>query len=88
MIVQPGLCPTCSKTTLLVFPRGGSYTSFLLQVKDEKTIWFIGCDFREEAFTVVTGNNRLYVYFNSSFFMTGTGFTITFQQIKQSECLQ
>ena len=21
VIVQPGLCPTCSKTTLLVFPR-------------------------------------------------------------------
>ena len=25
MAVQPGLCRTCSKTTLLVFPRGGSY---------------------------------------------------------------
>ena len=23
--VQPGLCQTCWKTTLLVFPRGGSY---------------------------------------------------------------
>ena len=23
--VQPGLCQTCSETTLLVFPRGGSY---------------------------------------------------------------
>ena len=25
MTVQPGLCQTCSETTLLVFPRGGSY---------------------------------------------------------------
>ena len=25
MTVQAGLCRTCSKTTLLVFPRGGSF---------------------------------------------------------------
>ena len=25
MLVQVGLCRTCSETTLLVFPRGGSY---------------------------------------------------------------
>ena len=25
VIVQVGLCQTCSETTLLVFPRGGSY---------------------------------------------------------------
>ena len=25
MTVQPGLCRTCSETTLFVFPRGGSY---------------------------------------------------------------
>ena len=25
--VQPDLCRTCSETTLLVFPRGGSYDS-------------------------------------------------------------
>ena len=24
VLVQPGLCRTCSETTLLVFPRGGS----------------------------------------------------------------
>ena len=24
VLVEPGLCLTCSKTTLLVFPRGGS----------------------------------------------------------------
>ena len=28
MLVQAGLCPTCSETTLLVFPRGGSNLSF------------------------------------------------------------
>ena len=27
MLVQPGLCRTCSETTLLVFPRGGSFLS-------------------------------------------------------------
>ena len=26
MLVQPDLCQTCSETTLLVFPRGGSFT--------------------------------------------------------------
>ena len=26
VLVQPGLCRTCSETTLLVFPRGGSYS--------------------------------------------------------------
>ena len=28
MLVQAGLCRTCSETTLLVFPRGGSFTSY------------------------------------------------------------
>ena len=27
MLVQAGLCQTCSETTLLVFPRGGSFLS-------------------------------------------------------------
>ena len=27
--VQPGLCQTCSETTLLVFPRGGSFVAAL-----------------------------------------------------------
>ena len=27
MLVQAGLCQTCSETTLLVFPRGSSYVS-------------------------------------------------------------
>ena len=30
MLVQVGLCLTCSETTLLVFPRGGSIISFVL----------------------------------------------------------
>ena len=30
--VQAGLCRTCSETTLMVFPRGGSYV-FLFGVK-------------------------------------------------------
>ena len=25
VLVQVGLCPTCSETTLLIFPRGGSF---------------------------------------------------------------
>ena len=28
--VQAGLCRTCSETTLLVFPRGGSYVKLVL----------------------------------------------------------
>ena len=28
MLVQAGLCQTCSETTLLVFPRGGSFQRF------------------------------------------------------------
>ena len=27
VLVQAGLCLTCSETTLLVFPRGGSYVN-------------------------------------------------------------
>ena len=30
MTVQPDLCQTCSETTLLVFPRGGSFYSLTL----------------------------------------------------------
>ena len=29
VLVQPGLCQTWSETTLLVFPRGGSYHDFV-----------------------------------------------------------
>ena len=29
VLVQVGLCRTCSETTLLVFPRGGSYSDAL-----------------------------------------------------------
>ena len=29
VLVQPGLCQTCSETTLLVFPRGGSNVGIL-----------------------------------------------------------
>ena len=29
VLVQPGLCQTCSETTLLVFPRGGSINQLI-----------------------------------------------------------
>ena len=32
VLVQVGLCRTCSETTLLVFPRGGSFNENLLTV--------------------------------------------------------
>ena len=32
MLVQAGFCQTCSETTLLVFPRGGSYNFVLFQL--------------------------------------------------------
>ena len=34
MLVQASLCQTCSETTLLVFPRGGSNVE-LLSINDE-----------------------------------------------------
>ena len=38
MTVQPGLCQNCSETTLLVFPRGGSYdNNFNFSFKFELT---------------------------------------------------
>ena len=30
LVRQAGLCRTCSETTLLVFPRGGSYVCYVL----------------------------------------------------------
>ena len=54
MLVQAGLCQTCSETTLLVFPRDGSYLICRLcrdaehrlsSVHDIKTqSFFRGCD--------------------------------------------
>ena len=38
VLVQAGLCRTCSETTLLVFPRGGSY---LEASEDNK--WIVHC---------------------------------------------
>ena len=37
MLVQPGLWQTCSETTLLVFPRGGSYVNTYTKVRE------VGC---------------------------------------------
>ena len=31
--VQVGLCQTCSETTLLAFPRGGSYSSYIISTR-------------------------------------------------------
>ena len=37
VLVQAGLCRTCSETTLLVFPRGGSHIS--CSVIDDVNCW-------------------------------------------------
>ena len=40
MLEQAGLCRTCSETTLLVFPRGGSFVHkllFLLCLRNDNT---------------------------------------------------
>ena len=34
VLVQVGLCRTCSETTLLVFPRGGSYKKYKCVIAD------------------------------------------------------
>ena len=41
MTVQVGLCRTCSETTLLVFPRGGSYDNISGNRKYGTSIWNI-----------------------------------------------
>ena len=38
VLVQAGLCRTCSETTLLVFPRDGSYVSSSLQIDTENNM--------------------------------------------------
>ena len=38
MLVQAGLCRTCSETTLLVFPRGGSFNGENLRSFVSETI--------------------------------------------------
>ena len=38
MLVQAGLCRTCSETTLLVFPRGGSYILSCRDCSDAKEL--------------------------------------------------
>ena len=34
MLVQAGLCQTCSETTLLVFPRGGSFVLRFVTIEE------------------------------------------------------
>ena len=42
MLVQAGLCGTCSETTLLVFPRGGSYIYFwFVDMAFNIVCWFV-----------------------------------------------
>ena len=43
MLVQAGLCWTCSETTLLVFPRGGSNNELIkIESADVKLGWNFG----------------------------------------------
>ena len=36
VLLQAGLCQTCSETTLLFFPRGGSYVSTNLSINNDR----------------------------------------------------
>ena len=40
VLVQAGLCQTCSKTTLLVFPRGGSDKANYINTATYKTLCY------------------------------------------------
>ena len=57
VLVQPGLCLTCSKTTLLVFPRGGSFI-----------LWF---NEAVHNFSVMSGWNKHFLSNNQSFILWG-----------------
>ena len=63
----------------------GAKAAFLFQLEDDYTLWFEGCWHWDDFYTFTTAINRLYVYFNSSFFMADTGFTLVFQQIKPTD---
>ena len=43
VLVQAGLCRTCSETTLLVIPRGGSYVLYLTLCTYEYMLFTITC---------------------------------------------
>ena len=48
MLVQTGLCRTCSETTLLVFPRGGSNDSSISALNILETIQSLRADDDDE----------------------------------------
>ena len=51
VIVQAGLCRTCSETTLLVFPRGGSYADQRTHVKFDSVTLMDGCALTKSIIT-------------------------------------
>ena len=63
MLLQVGLCRTCSETTLLVFPRGGSIVSILLWKNNNPENAFVLCRY----FNVLVENKlAIIVDFNLS----------------------
>ena len=50
MLVQVGLCRTCSETTLLVFPRGGSFLCHML----------VFCHTKKQGFSGLISEQLLY----------------------------
>ena len=61
--VQPGLCPTCSETTLLVFPRGGS---ILCTFHDLVSRFSLLINLRGKVFLACFPDSVLYVMIRSS----------------------
>ena len=53
VLVQFGLCQTCSETTLLVFPRGGSYKTHLSCEIRETCLWVSNQVLHKPACTVI-----------------------------------
>ena len=55
MLVQPGLCRTCSETTLLVFPRGGSYFNLTVVLLKNREVR----EWNDSMYLFVDGLNSL-----------------------------
>ena len=68
VLVQLSLCRTCSETTLLVFPRGGSFE------------WVIYC----RLMTIGTIHHALKCFFNTNkqYFLPKCAYTVRFTRVK------
>ena len=82
MTVQVGLCRTCSETTLLVFPRDGSYVSSYFHKIGSNNFQFRGGLSYLQSYSEISRNGAIECNGNGN--VAFAGFNVNFIRLNES----